>query len=90
MKEMGMMSEHINYLQRYEIIFVVCGVSLIISVVFFYIYVSFYVDGTLFAKYAVYISYALIVSNILFFNSLITIFYLAIQIKFSLLNEHFE
>lgn len=90
MKEMGMMSEHINYLQRYEIIFVVCSVSSIISVAFFYIYISFYVDGTVIAKYALYISYAFFVANQMFYNSLITIFYLSIQIKFSLLNEHFE
>ena len=89
MKAMGMMSEHINYLQRYEMIFIGACVSGVVTVSFIVHYVNTYVDGDIIAKFAVYLTFIFIVGFQLFINVVVITFYLTIQIKFSLLNEFF-
>lgn len=90
MREMDMISEHINYLLEYELIF--CGllVSSTLAWALLYVYVSFYVDGEFVPKVMCFFTFGGILGIHLFHVSVITIFYVTIQIKFSLLNDYFR
>lgn len=90
MKEMGIPSEQTDHLLRYEIIFFICCISAAFSILCFYYYVHFYVDGSAVAKSAIYIGFILIMGNQLFLSATVAVFYVAIQIEFSLLNEYFR
>lgn len=90
MREADMISEHINYLLHYEIIF--CGLlaSAIVTTAIFSFFVSFHVNGDSSAKLVFCLIVASTMGIYLFLVSAIAIFYVTIQIKFSLLNDYFR
>lgn len=90
MREADMISEHTNYLLHYELIFCGLSVSASMSSAIFYFYISFYTDGNSMAKIVFCLAYSSCLGIGLFLVSTIAIFYVTIQIKFSLLNDYFR
>lgn len=85
-----MISEHINYLLHYEIIF--CGLlaSQILAVGIFSYYGWCHGNGDSLAKLVFSLVLTSCMGIYLFLVSVIAIFYVTLQIQFSLLNDYFR
>lgn len=90
MREANMIAEHVNYLLFSEIIFCCTLISGIILTALCYIYMNYYVNGERLAKIIFQLCYFIDVCTGLFLSSIMGIFYIAVQIKFTLLNDYFK
>lgn len=90
MKEMEVESEQNNCGNRHEVGFIViCAFGGLCAFAFYY-YIMFYVDGVLFQKYAVCASMFTLIGCVIFFGVIMVIFYVAVQIQFTFLNNYFR
>lgn len=90
MKEANMIAEHVNYLLHSEIVFCCILASGMIVTTISYIYINYYVDGNILTKIIFSLSYFISSCIGVYLSSIMIIFYIAVQIKFSLLNDYFK
>lgn len=85
-----MIAAHINYLLRSELVFCCLCASAAVQSTLCYIYMSCYVNGNRLAKFIFQLCFGFDLFVGLFLTSIMSIFYVAIKIKFSLLNDHLK
>lgn len=85
-----MIAAHVNYLLRSEIVFCCIFASAIVQCTLCHIYISYYVNVNLLEKIIFELCYIIDMCIGLFLSSIMSIFYIAVQIKFTLLNNYFE
>lgn len=85
-----MIAAHVNYLLHSEIVFCCLFVSGMVQTTLSYIYMNYYVDGSRLTKIMFQLCFFINSCIGLFLSSIMIIFYIAVQIKFSLLNEYFK
>lgn len=90
MRETNMIAAHVNYLLRFELIFCCGCISAGVQLLLCYIYVNYYVDADQLSEVMFPMNFATDLSIGLFLSTMMSIFYVAIQIKFSLLNDYFK
>lgn len=90
MREANMIAAHVNYLLHWELVFCCVFISGIILTTLSNIYMTYYVNGSRFAKIIFQVCFGFELCICLFTTSIISIFYIAIKIKFSLLNDYFK
>lgn len=85
-----MITAHVNYLLRAEIVFCVFFASNMVLTILCHVYMSYYVDESHLTKFIFELCFFLDTCIGLFLLSIMGIFYIALRIKFSLLNDYFK
>lgn len=85
-----MISKHTNYLLQFDLICCCLFTSGVITCIIFNTYVHLCVEGDFAAKTVFTILMGASTGMGFFLTALMNVFYIAIQIKFLVLNEHFK